>query len=61
MKVLLRIAVAGFAVGLLAGCEHQPLDEQPPQHGEIAPGPGLLTGSDGAFIIIGESKQKKRY
>jgi hypothetical protein len=59
MRHLLRIALASAAIGLLVGCAHQPLDEQPPQHGELAPGPGLFSGSDGGFIIVGDSKTKK--
>jgi hypothetical protein len=61
MRHLLRIAFASVAVGLLAGCSHTPLQEQPPQHGEIAPGPGVFSGADGSFTIVGDSKRKKRY
>lgn len=63
MRLLLRpLVLAGVAVGLLAGCgPHQPLDDQPPQHGEIAPGPGVFTGADGKFDLLGGSKKKRTY
>lgn len=62
MRRLLRPLVpVGVAVGLLAGCgPHQPLDDPPPMHGELKPGPGVFTGSEGKFVILG-GKKKRSY
>jgi hypothetical protein len=50
-----------LATGLsLAGCSHQPLDEEPDQFGEIPDGPGLFSGAEGGFDLIGSSRQKRR-
>jgi hypothetical protein len=61
MRRLLRIAMFGAAVGLLAACSHEPLDDRPPEHGEIPPGPGLFSGAEGGFDLLGGKSKKRRY
>lgn len=58
-RSLLAILVAGgFA---LTACDHQPLDEAPPAPaGEFEEGPGLFSGADGGFYIVGGPDKKKR-
>ena len=59
MQRFLGIALMGAVVGLMVGCSHQPLDEQPPKYGELGEGPGVFSGADGKFVIIGNSKKRK--
>jgi hypothetical protein len=60
MRRLLRMALLGAAVGLLAGCSHQPLDEKPDEFGEIPSGPGLFTGAEGGFDLLGGDRRRRR-
>ena len=62
MRRLLRIALVGSAVGLLAACSHEPLDEAPPPPpGELGSGPGLFSGADGGFYLSGGPRKEKKY
>ena len=50
-----------FAAGLLVGCgPHQPLQDAPDKHGEIPSGPGVFTGADGGWYLLGGPEKKKR-
>lgn len=60
MRKLLGTVILGAAVGLIAGCSHQPIQDPPPQHGEIPEGPGVFSGSDGKFYILGGPEKRKR-
>lgn len=57
-SVFISVLLVGF--GLLAGCSHQPLGEQPEQFGEIPDGPGLFSGADGGFYLVGGGKRKRQ-
>jgi len=49
-------ALALAVAGLIGGCaEMQPFDYRPID--QVKPGPGLLTGEDGEFVLYG-SKEK---
>lgn len=62
MRKFLSIACIA-ATGLLFGCgEHVPLDEAPPPAaGEFEEGPGVFSGSDGGFYIVGGDRKKRKY
>lgn len=62
MRKLLSIACIA-ATGFLFGCGgHEPLDEAPPAApGEFEEGPGLFSGADGGFYIVGGDRKKRKY
>lgn len=61
MRLLLAVPAMVLAVGILAGCgPHQPLQDKPDKHGEIPSGPGVFTGSDGGWYLLGGPEKKKR-
>ncbi len=55
---MIRNALAvGFVAVLLVACgPAKPLVHDIPQPDEIPPGPGLLSGKDGKFILFGASE-----
>lgn len=63
MKKLVSILGLCSVIGLLAACgAHQPLDERPPAPaGEFEEGPGLFSGADGGFYLVGNSDKKRTY
>lgn len=62
MKQALRFALVLGAAGLLISCTHEPFDEAlPPLPGEIGDGPGLISGAEGGFYIVGGDRRKRKY
>lgn len=61
MQLPLRGILMLVATGLLVGCTHQPLENAPEPHGASGHGPGVFSGADGSFTILGDTKKKKRY
>lgn len=60
MKLSLPIALVAGGIALTA-CDREPLDENPPAPpGEFEEGPGLVSGADGGFYIVGGPDKKKR-
>jgi|GEM_PF-1137427 len=61
MKALKHLMAAGglVLVLLIGGCatSTEPFDYQ--SDNEIKPGPGLITGEQGAFVIYGEPEKPK--
>ena len=59
MKKLLHFQQAGcfLACLLLAGCGGEPYTYQPAN--ELKPGPGLFSGEDGEFTLIGSPKKQE--
>ena len=51
LRSLWRGALAALCVAALAGCGFEPMPF--PDPGGMNPGPGLLTGKSGEFVIIG--------
>ncbi len=52
MTRTLRVLMLVLAIGFLAGCAGvEPFDYQPTAD-EMKPGPGLLSGDDGEFVIL---------
>ncbi len=56
LSPLVRAAVAACAVGALAACgKVEPFDYTAIH--EIPPGPGLISGEDGEFVLIGPDRE----
>lgn len=59
LRLLRPLLLAGAAVGFLAGCgPHQPVQDAPPQYGEIPDGPGVFTGAEGKWNLLGGDKKR---
>jgi len=54
---LTRLAGCLLACQLLAGCGGEPYAYQPSN--ELKPGPGLFSGEDGEFTLIGSPKKQE--
>lgn len=52
-KLLLKLAGLLVTVGVLAGCGFKPMPV--PDSSGIPPGPGLLTGKTGEWVIFGKN------
>ncbi|MFO1046555.1 MAG: hypothetical protein U1E52_01430 [Geminicoccaceae bacterium] len=52
-KSFLKLAALLVAVGILAGCGFKPMPV--PDSSGIPPGPGLLTGKSGEWVILGRN------
>jgi hypothetical protein len=57
LSVLLQQAGLLGTCLLFFGCGGEPYNYEPPN--EVTPGPGLFSGEDGEFTIIGEPKENK--
>ena len=53
----IRLAGCLLACQLLAGCGGEPYAYQPDH--ELKPGPGLFSGEDGEFTLIGSPKKQE--
>jgi len=52
MNRTLRVLILVLAAGFVAACANvEPFDYQPTAD-ELKPGPGLLSGEDGEFVIL---------
>jgi hypothetical protein len=58
LSVILRQAALLGACLLLFGCGGEPYNYKPPN--DTKPGPGLFSGEDGEFNIIGAPAEKKK-
>jgi len=61
MRLVLRTFGVVVVAGLLVSCSHKPLGDRPEKYDESGYGPGVFSGSDGSFTIVGNTKKKKRY
>ncbi|MDF1721835.1 MAG: hypothetical protein P1U65_14280 [Minwuia sp.] len=61
MHLTLRVFMTLVAAALLVSCAHQPLENEPEKYDASGYGPGVLSGPDGSFTILGGTKKKKRY
>ena len=52
-----RLCAFGLTCLLIAGCAGKPFE--PTKIDEIPPGPGLLSGDDGEFVIYRRSKSER--
>ena len=50
LRIAMRLVLCAAAFGSLAGCGFKPMPV--PDNSDMKPGPGLLTGKNGAFVIV---------
>jgi len=55
--ILLWTAIVIFCL-LLAGCGGEPFNYEPAH--ELKPGPGIFSGKDGEFTLIGSKKEAQQ-
>lgn len=51
LRAALRLVLCTAALGALPGCGFKPMPV--PDSGGMKPGPGLLSGKSGEFVILG--------
>ncbi len=56
-RFFIKLAGCLLACQLLAGCGGEPYQYQPDN--ELKPGPGLFSGEDGEFTLIGSPKKQE--